>query len=67
MSGENKAIFDCLNQAFSDGAFDRLNDLVAPDFIGHSPLSPEPMQGAEGLKAFFRAFNAAMPGIHHPI
>ncbi len=45
---------------------DLLDELVAPNFIGHNPLSPEDIKGPEGLKGFFSAFRAAMPDIQHP-
>jgi hypothetical protein len=45
MSEENKALVDRLTQAFNDGNFDVVDELVAPNFFGHNPLSPEPIQG----------------------
>lgn len=66
MSAENKAIIDRLTQAFNEGNLSLIDELVAPEFVGHNPLSPEPIQGPEGLKRFFGAFRAAMPDIVHP-
>ena len=66
MSAENKAVIDRLTQAFNDGNLGLIDELVAPEFVGHNPLSPEPIQGPEGLKGFFGAFRAAMPDIVHP-
>jgi predicted ester cyclase len=66
MSAENKSVIDRLTQAFNDGNLDLLDELVAPEFVGHSPLSPEPIQGPEELKGFFGGFRAAMPDIVHP-
>jgi predicted ester cyclase len=66
MSVENKAVVDRITQAFNDGELDLLDELVAPKFVGHNPLSPEPIQGPQGLKGFFGAFRAAMPDISHP-
>jgi len=43
-----------------------VDEIVAPNFVGHNPLSPEDIQGPDGLKGFFAAFRAAMPDIHHP-
>jgi len=65
VSEQNKAVVDRITQAFNDGDFDALDQLVAPDFVGHNPLSPEPIQGPEALKGFFGAFRAAMPDIRH--
>ena len=66
MSEENKALVDRLTKAFNEGNLDVMDELVAPNFVGHNPLSPEDIQGLEGLKGFFAAFRAAMPDIHHP-
>ena len=66
MSEENKAVVDRLTQAFNEGNLDVLDEIVAPNFVGHSPLSPEDIKGPDGLKGFFAAFRAAMPDIQHP-
>ena len=66
MSEENKALVDRLTRAFNEGNLDVLDEIVAPNFVGHNPLSPEDIQGPDGLKGFFGAFRAAMPDIQHP-
>ena len=66
MSEGNKAIVDHLTQAFNEGNLDLLDEIVAPDFVGHNPLSPQDIHGPAGLKGFFAAFRAAMPDINHP-
>jgi predicted SnoaL-like aldol condensation-catalyzing enzyme len=66
VSEQNKALVDRLTRAFNEGNLDLLDELVAPNFVGHSPLSPEDIQGPEGLKGFFGTFRAAMPDIKHP-
>jgi predicted ester cyclase len=66
VSDQNKAVVDRLTRAFNEGNLDLLDELVAPNFVGHNPLSPEDIKGPEGLKGFFAAFRAAMPDIRHP-
>jgi predicted ester cyclase len=66
MSEANKSVVDRLTRAFNEGNLDVLDEIVAPNFVGHNPLSPEDIQGPGGLKAFFAAFRAAMPDIRHP-
>ena len=66
MSDVNKNVINRLTQAFNEGNLDLLDELVAPNFVGHNPLSPEPIQGVDGLKGFFGAFRAGMPDIQHP-
>jgi len=66
MLEENRAVVHGISEAFNKGTLDELDELVAPDFVGHNPLMPEPIRGLEGLKGFFAAVRAAMPDIHHP-
>ena len=66
MSEENKAVIDRLTRAFNEGNLEVFDELVAPDFVGHNPLSPEDIQGSDGLKGFFAAMRGAMPDIRHP-
>ncbi|MGD8966326.1 MAG: ester cyclase [Anaerolineae bacterium] len=67
MSEVNRTVVDRITEAFNEGNLELLDELIAPDFVGHNPLSPEDIQGPEGLKGFFGAFRAAMPDIRHPI
>ena len=62
MSEQNRAVVDRMTQAFNDGDLELLDELVAPDFVGHNPLSPKPIQGPAGLKGFFGAFRAMAVG-----
>jgi steroid delta-isomerase-like uncharacterized protein len=66
MSTENKAVVERLIEAFNQGNLDVVDELVAPNFVGHTSLLPEDIQGPEGLKGLFAAFRAAMPDIQHP-
>jgi len=59
MSEENKAVVDRLTRAFNEGNLDVLDEIVAPDFVGHNPLSPEDIRGSEGLKGFFASHSHA--------
>jgi len=45
MSEENKVLVDRLTRAFNEGDMDILDEIVAPNFVGHNPLSPEDIQG----------------------
>jgi steroid delta-isomerase-like uncharacterized protein len=67
MSAEtNKAIIDRFNVELNKGNLDIIYEYIAPDFVGHDPLSPEPIRGPEGYKAFLAAMGAAMPDLHYP-
>jgi len=66
MLEENKAIVERLLKAFNEGNLDVLDELVAPDFVGHVGCIPEDLQGPAGLKGFFGTTRAAMPDVCHP-
>jgi predicted ester cyclase len=62
----NREVVEQIAIAFNENNFDLLDDLIAEDFVGHSPLSPEPIVGLDGLKGLFGFFKASMPDAHHP-
>ena len=43
---ENKAIIDRFNVALNEGNLDVIDAIYDPNFVGHSTLSPEPIQGS---------------------
>jgi predicted ester cyclase len=63
---ENKAIVDRFNVELNKGNLGYIDAHFAPDFIGHSPLFPEPIRGPEGYKAFLTMMGTAMPDLHYP-
>lgn len=63
---QNKAVVDRLTRALNEGYLDLIDEVVAPEFVGHTPFSTEDIHGPAGLKAFFNTFRAAMPDINHP-
>jgi len=65
-TAENKALIDRFNAALNEGNLDVIDTIFAPDFVGHSPFSPEPIQGPGGYKAFLASMGAAMPDLHYP-
>jgi steroid delta-isomerase-like uncharacterized protein len=61
---ENKAVIrSFIEEVLNQGQLDRINDLVALDFVELDPL-PEQQQGREGLKQVIAAFRTAFPDIH---
>ena len=60
----NRAIVENMIEIYNNGNLDALDELISPDFVLHDPLSPEDIQGPEGLKAFWGAQITAMPGFH---
>ena len=63
---ENKAIVDRFNVELNKGNLDIVYEFIAPEFIGHSPLSPESIRGPDGYKAFLVTMGTAMPDLHYP-
>jgi steroid delta-isomerase-like uncharacterized protein len=65
MSAENKALVRRFYQEIDKGNIDAMDDLVAEDYIDHSPPPfPGLKSGREGLKQGFRWFSQATPGYH---
>jgi predicted ester cyclase len=65
-AAENKAMVDRFNVELNKGNLDSVYEFIAPDFVGHSPLSPEPIRGPDGYKAFLVMMGTAMPDLHYP-
>ena len=61
---ENKAVISSfLEEVLNQGRLERVDDLVAVDFVELDPL-PGQQQGREGLKQVIGAFRTAFPDIH---
>jgi steroid delta-isomerase-like uncharacterized protein len=60
-SEQNKAI---VRRAFEEpwqGSLKVVDELIASDYIGHDPASPEPLRGPQGVKEFISTYRAAFP------
>jgi steroid delta-isomerase-like uncharacterized protein len=63
-AAENKAVLTSfVKEVINQGQFERVDDLVALDFVELDPL-PGQQQGREGLKQVISAFRTAFPDIH---
>ncbi len=63
-AAENKAVVSSfVEEVINQGRFERVNDLVALDFVELDPL-PGQQQGREGLKQVIAALRTAFPDIH---
>ena len=66
-AAENKTVvIGFVEEVINQGRFERVNDLVALDFVELDPL-PGQQQGREGLKQVIAAFRTAFPDIHSVI
>lgn len=62
MSEENKALVRrFLDETWNKGNLDVIDELVAPDWVGHDPTSPEGAQGPEGTRQFLEMYQSAFP------
>jgi steroid delta-isomerase-like uncharacterized protein len=56
----NKEIVRRLGVEPWEGNLDVIDELVAPDYVGHDPAQPE-MHGTEGIKEFITGYLAGFP------
>jgi ketosteroid isomerase-like protein len=59
----NKAVFRRYLQAFEQGDLDAFDALVSPDYVNHSPSTPDPAPGPAGLRPIVRQLRALAPGL----
>src|SRR5215204_7111265 len=65
MSEENKAIARrALEEVFSAGNLDVVDEIVSEDHVHHDPAMPEEGHGREHLKEFARMYRSAFPDVH---
>jgi steroid delta-isomerase-like uncharacterized protein len=60
-SEQNKTIVRRAIEEPWKGNLDVIDELIATDYIGHDPASPEPLHGPEGVKEFISTYQAAFP------
>src|SRR5262249_11971035 len=54
-------------KVWNEGRLDLLDELLTPDYRNHSPSTPNPLPGPEGLKPIVAAMRAAFPDLHYTI
>ena len=64
VSEENKALVRRFYEEIDNGNVDAMDDLVAEDYVDHSPFPFPVPPGREGLKAAFKILWDATPGRH---
>jgi steroid delta-isomerase-like uncharacterized protein len=60
---ENKAIMRRYFSVFEQGNIDLLDELLAPDYVNHTPATPDLPTGPEGVKGVVNMFRSAMPDL----
>jgi steroid delta-isomerase-like uncharacterized protein len=54
-------------EAWNRGDVAVLDELLAPDYVNHTPSTPNPPPGPEGLKPIILALRRAFPDLHYEI
>jgi steroid delta-isomerase-like uncharacterized protein len=60
---ESKATMRQYFGVFEQGNIELLDELLAPDYINHSPATPDLPTGPEGVKGVVSMFRSAMPDL----
>jgi steroid delta-isomerase-like uncharacterized protein len=60
---ENKAIMRRYFSVFEQGTTDLLDELLAPDYVNHTPATPELPTGPEGVKGVVSMFRSGIPDL----
>jgi steroid delta-isomerase-like uncharacterized protein len=54
-------------EVWNRGNLDALDELLAPGYVNHTPSTPNPAPGPQGLKPIVRAMREAFPDLHYEI
>jgi steroid delta-isomerase-like uncharacterized protein len=54
-------------EVWNQGKLQALDEIIAPDYINHSPAGMQPAPGPEGLKPIVTAVRVAFPDLHYSI
>jgi steroid delta-isomerase-like uncharacterized protein len=60
---ENKEIVRRFWGVWEEGKLGLVDELLAPDYVNHSPGMPGQPEGPEGVKAIVSVFRAGMPDL----
>ena len=64
MSTDNRSVAKrIIEEAWNHGNLDALNEVVAPNYVGHDTLGPE-IHGLEGFKKRVHSLRTAFPDLH---
>lgn len=54
-------------EVWNRGNVDALGELLAPNYVNHTPSTPNPPAGPQGLKPIVHAMRQAFPDLHYEI
>lgn len=68
LENQNRQIVETyFNEAWNKGNTGVLDQLLAADYINHTPSTPNPPRGAKGLKPIVLAIRKGFPDLHYEI
>ena len=68
LESQNKLIIErYFNEVWNNGNLEILNELLSEDYINHTPSTPDPPPGPEGLKPIVKAIRRGFPDLHYEI
>ena len=59
MSANKEIVRRLVNGVWADRNLAIVDELIAPDYVGHDPTQPEPIRGPEGYRQFVGMYQAA--------
>lgn len=62
-----KIIQRYFGEVWNQGDLDVLDEIIAPDYVNHSPSTPNPPTGPVGLKPIVAAMRTAFPDLHYEV
>ena len=60
---ENKSIVRRFWGVWEEGNIDLIDELLAPDYVNHTPATPDQPAGPEGVKGVVEMFRSAIPDL----
>ena len=52
-----------IEEAFNEGRYETIDELVASSFTQHDPSSPVPVEGVDGLRGFIDVYRTSFPDL----
>jgi len=66
-NNENAALIQRYFEVWNSGRLDELDRLLAPEYLNHTPSTPNPPRGPSGLKPIITSFRVAFPDLRFTI
>ena len=54
-------------EVWNNGDFNKMEEIIAPDYINHNPSTPKPPPGPEGLKPIISSMRNGIPDLRYTI